>query len=181
MLRRILLILYFLFLFVNINYPQIEKVNFGASIGLGEISSNSPSVTALGGNLFADFTLWFSEDLMIRTGFTYLRKLEYFLPENRQGRVYPFMKLFSIDAVIQQKLNNLIFLEETAGIIYLNDRTFEVNEWMPGTQFSLLGGLDFKNDLQKGFQLGLGFKYGITFTKTSANFYMVYFQSKLFL
>ncbi len=181
MMKRLNYILFAMILLTAVNYSQINKVDPGASIGIGEIKSNSPSVTALGGTIFLDLTMWFSDDVWIRTGFTYMRKLEYFLPENREGRVYPFMKLFSLEGVIQQKLSGIIFLEECAGLIYLNDRTFGVNEWMPGTQFSALCGLDFTDDLRKGSQVGLGFKYGITFTKTNADYYLLSVQYKLFL
>jgi len=180
MCKKLQLIPVILLLTINPNFSQVKKVNPGAAIGIGEIKSNSPSVTALGGKVYLDFTMWFSDDVLIRSGFTYLRKLEYFLPENRQGRVYPFMKLFSLEAVIQQQFSRVVFLEESAGLIYLNDRTFGVNEWMPGTQFNILWGLDFSNHYHDGIQIGLGFNYGITFTKTNANYYLLFFQSKLF-
>ncbi|MEW6195299.1 MAG: hypothetical protein AB1521_09100 [Bacteroidota bacterium] len=181
MIKSTIYILFALLLFTGINHSQIKKVDPGASIGIGEIKSNSPSVTALGGTIFFDFTMWFSEDVWIRTGFSYMRKLEYFLPENREGRAYPFMKLFSLEGVIQQQFTNIIFVEESAGLIYLNDRTFGVNEWMLGTQFSALCALDFTDSLRSGSRVGLGFKYGITFTNTNADYYSLFVQYKLFL
>ncbi|MBI1937917.1 MAG: hypothetical protein HYS25_07310 [Ignavibacteriales bacterium] len=160
---------------------QIEFTGLGSSLGIGGINSNSPSFTVLGGSIFFDVAPWFSDQLILRPGFTYARKIEYFLPENRHGRVYPFMKSFSLKAVIQQTLQRNIFIEETAGVLYLNDRTFQTNEWMPGILFSILGGLDFTDYKSKGLQLGLGLEYGLTFTKTNANYYLVSLQSKIIL
>lgn len=57
-----------LFIISN-SFAQIKSVNVGASIGLGEIKGNSPSVTSLGTSIYLDFLPWFSNDLTFRTGF----------------------------------------------------------------------------------------------------------------
>lgn len=173
-----------IFLLIALSIDANAQVEFngpGGSLGIGGINSNSPSFTVISGSIFFDLTPWFSDQLILRPGFTYARKIEYFLPENRHGRVYPFMKSFSLKAVIQQTLQRNIFIEETAGLIYLNDRTFQTNEWMPGIVFGILGGLDFTDYKSKGLQLGLGLEYGLTFTKTNANYYLVSLQSKILL
>jgi hypothetical protein len=68
-------------------------------------------------------------------------------------------------------------MEEGAGIIYLNDRTFsDTNVWEPGVTFSVLGGIDFTDGFTKGIKIGLGLDYGITFTKTNASFSIINLQ-----
>lgn len=159
------------------NFGQIKSVSGGAKLGLGEIRGNSPSVSALGMGLYLDFVPWFSDELSFRTGFQYAQKLEYFLPENRMQRYYPFIKSFSLEGVLNVDLNKLFFLEQGVGIIYLNDRTFsDVNEWEPGAVFHVLSGIDFSDEESDGIRLGLGLEYGITFTKTNASYYLIYLQ-----
>jgi len=156
---------------------QFDITGIGTSVGIGQIKGNSTAVTSLSGNVFFDFSLWFSEVVEFRAGFTYARKIEYFLPENREGRYYSFIKLFSLKGIIKQDLYNYFFLEEGVGIIYLNDRTFsDINEWEPGATFHILGGIDFSKKSLEGIKLGLGFDYGITFTKTTATYSLFYLQ-----
>lgn len=162
---------------------QINSISAGANIGLGEIKGNSPSVTSLGTSLYLDLVPWFSNNLTFRTGFLYSQKLEHFLPESRKMRYYPFVKSFFLKSVLRADLNQLLYLEQGAGIIYLNDRTFgDINEWEPGASFNILWGIDFSEFDRDGILLGIGLDYGITFIKTSASYYLIYLQiqKKLF-
>lgn len=166
-----------IFLLPHLIQAQIEIKGVGTSVGIGQIKGNSTAVTSLSGNVFFDFSLWFSEVVEFRSGFTYARKIEYFLPENREGRYYPFLRLFSLKGIIRQNLYNNFYLEEGVGIIYLNDRTFsDINEWEPGATFNILGGFDFSRGTYQGIKLGLGFNYGVTFTKTTALYSLFYLQ-----
>lgn len=169
------LILFFLYAGLN---AQIESVSFGGSVGFGTIHGNSPSVSSAGVNLFLDVVPWFSDgDVSLRAGFLYAQKIEKFLPENRTARYYPFIKQYSLKGFINQKISPFFYLEQGAGLIYLNDRTFgDVNIWEVGASFNVLAGLDWKDINNKGFALGLGLEYGITFTKTTAGYYLIYGQ-----
>ncbi|NMB81856.1 MAG: hypothetical protein GYA14_08560 [Ignavibacteria bacterium] len=156
---------------------QINSVSIGAGVGLGEIKGNSPSVTSLGASVYLDFVPWFSNDITFRTGFLYAQKLEHFLPESRKLRYYPFVKSYFLKGILRVDLNQLFYLEQGAGLIYLNDRTFgDINEWEPGASFNVLCGIDFSELNRNGILLGLGLDYGITFTKTSASYYLIYLQ-----
>lgn len=107
--------------------------------------------------------------------------VEKFLPENRTGRYYPFLKIFSIKGFIRQDFFFPFYLEEGAGFIYLNDRTFsDVNVWEIGIGFSALAGYDFRKINTNGFSLGLGIDYGITFTQTTANYFLVFLQTQYY-
>ncbi|MEW6507968.1 MAG: hypothetical protein AB1432_09515 [Bacteroidota bacterium] len=156
---------------------QIKSVNAGVSIGLGEVKGNSPSVTSLGSMFYLDLVPWFADDLTFRMGFTYSQKLERFLPESRKLRYYPFIKSYYIKGVLRVDLNELFYVEQGVGLNYLNDRTFgDINEWEPGASFNILYGIDFSESDRKGIHLGLGLDYGLTFTKTSASYYLIYVQ-----
>jgi hypothetical protein len=177
MIIRTVKILFLICIFSISSIGQIKSVSGGAKIGLSEIQGNSPSVTSLGIGFYFDFVPWFSDELTFRTGFIYAQKLEHFLPENRMQRYYPFIKSFSLEGVLKVDLNQLLFLEQGVGLIYLNDRTFgDINEWEPGAVFHVLSGIDFSDDESDGIRLGLGLEYGITFTKTNASYYLIYVQ-----
>lgn len=176
-LKRIFQLLFFILL-VNITLTaQLKPAGVGAALGIGEIKGNSPSVTSFGSTIFFDFLPWFSNDVTIRTGFTYARKIEYFLPENRQSRYYPSIRTFSLRGVLNFEFSSLLFVETSSGLMVINDRTFgDVNEWEPGVSFSVMGGLDFSNQNSEGFRISLGMDSGIAFTKTSASYYLINFQ-----
>lgn len=175
------LILFFLFTFVMVTNAQISSVNIGGSIHAGSIAGNSPSVTSLGGSIFLDFYPWFEHDVSFRLGYTYSQKAEQFIPENRAGRYYPFIKILSLKGFIRQDFSFPIYMEEGAGIIYLNDRTFpDVNNWQIGASFSAAVGYDFRKVEAQGFCLNAGLDYGVTFTQTTANYFLVFLQGQYY-
>lgn len=178
---QLIQILFLLFLVTNISYAQIESASIGGSLHLGNIRGNSPSVSTVGGTIFFDFFPWFESDVSFRTSFTYSQMVEKFLPENRTGRYYPFTKIFSLKGFIRQDFPYPFFLEEGAGLVYLNDRTYsDVNIWEFGAGFSTLCGYDFRKDGVSGISIGLGIDYGITFTRTTANYFLVFMQTQFY-
>lgn len=172
----------FIFILCSVSLAQIEHASFGGNVGFGEIRGNSAPVTSFGTSLFIDVIPWFSDGtLSIRTGFLYAQRVEKFLPENRQGRYYPFIKSFWLKGILKQVLSPTIYLEEGAGIILLNDRTFsDINYWEAGVSFNALIGLDLRNINSDGISVGIGLDYGITFTGTTAGYYLVYGQLQYF-
>ncbi|MCX6168903.1 MAG: hypothetical protein NTX65_06175 [Ignavibacteriales bacterium] len=174
-------IFFFLLFIVKIASAQIESLSIGGSLHLGSISGNSPSVSSIGATFFIDFYPWFEHDVSFRSSFTYSQIVEKFLPENRTGKYYPFIKFFSLKGFIRQDFAFPFYIEEGAGFIYLNDRTFsDVNLWEAGIGFNALVGFDFRKINSNGFSLGLGIDYGITFTHTTANYFLVYLQSQYY-
>ncbi len=167
-----------LFILSSSAYSQIQYVSFGANAGFGEIRGNSPSVSSFGTNLFVDFIPWFSDGtLSIRTGFLYAQKIEKFLPENRTGRYYPFIKSYWLKANLKQILTEKVYVEPGAGVIILNDRTFgDTNKWELGVSFNALVGWDLRKINSDGISVGLGLDYGISFTGTTAGYYLMYAQ-----
>jgi hypothetical protein len=160
---------------------QISSASIGASIHAGSIQGNNLPVTSLGGTVFFDFFPWFENDVSFRFGYTYSQMINYFLPENRTDKYYPFVKVLSLKGFIRQDFTFPIYIEEGAGFIYLNDRTeVNTNQWELGAGFNAQVGYDFRKSGDQGFCLGLGLEYGVAFTKTTANYYLFYFQSQYY-
>ena len=176
--HRLLLLLIFLVLISSVSFGQIQYSSFGGYVGLGTIRGNSAPVTSAGANLYIDLVPWFSDgSVSIRAGFLYAQKVEKFIPENRLGRYYPFIKSFSLKGVLKQLLNSTFYLEQGAGLIALNDRTFvDTNTWEAGASFNALAGADLRSINSSGVSIGLGLDYGITFTGTTASYYLIYAQ-----
>jgi hypothetical protein len=160
---------------------QIQSLSIGSSLHIGSIRGNSPSISSLGGSVLFDFYPWFENVVSFRTSFTYSQIVEKFLPENRSGKYYPFIKIFSLKGFFRQKFSSPVYLEEGAGFIYLNDRTFsDVNIWEVGVGFSALAGYDFRKKELTGISLALGVDFGITFTHTTASYFLVFLQTQYY-
>ncbi|MFH1196691.1 MAG: hypothetical protein V1720_13395 [bacterium] len=170
------------FIFISESTAQITAFSVGGSIGVGGLKGNSPSQTSLSGDLFLDFYPSFIDFISIRLKFNYSQKAEYFLPENRSNRYYPFVKSFSANVFVEQYIDSKIFVEEGIGVLLLNDHTFsDVNTWNYGMMFNALAGWDLRNFSDSGFRIGFGTEYGLTFTNSSASFYSFYLQGQYFL
>ena len=175
--RKSYIIIFFLFISFSNSHAQILSTGIGLNIGLGQIQGNSPSLTSLSGSILFDVNTSLWNGVTFRMGYHYSRKVEYFLPENRKGKYYPFVKFFSLQAVISQWMTEKIFLEEGLGLVYLNDRTFsDTNDWGPGTIFSGLIGIDFK-EKGTGFTLGAGAEYAVAFSNNNASHVAIKIQS----
>ncbi|MEG8947750.1 hypothetical protein [Rosettibacter firmus] len=173
----------FYLLFTSIsNFAQLSNMGVGINTGIGEIKGNSSSVTSFGVSVYFDFNLWFTENVSFRTGYSYFRKIEYFIPEERMGRYYPFIKLFYLKSILQQEIPEYFFVEEGIGIIYLNDRTLsDTNNWQYGIAFNLATGLDLAKMKKSNLKLSIGLDYGYGLNKTNASYYLFYLSTKLIL
>lgn len=175
--KNLYLLVSIILIFASSSYGQIASAGIGINLGLGQIKGNSPSLASLSGSIMVDVTTTFWDELTFRTGYHYSRKVEYFLPENSRGKYYPFLKFYSLQVVINQKMGEKLFLEEGLGIVYLNDRTFsDTNDWNAGTIFSGLFGIDFREN-ESGFTLGAGAEYAVAFTNNNASYIAVKIQS----
>jgi hypothetical protein len=160
---------------------QITAFSAGGSLGIGGLKGNSPSQTSLCGDLFLDFYPSFIDFISIRLKFNYSRKVEYFLPENRTNKYYPFVKSFSANVFLEQYVDSKVFVEEGIGFLVLNDHTFsDVNTWNYGMVFNALAGWDLRKFEDTGFRIGFGTEYGLTFTNANASFYSFHIQGQYF-
>jgi hypothetical protein len=152
-------------------FPQVKFTGVGASLGTGSIHGNSTSVSALSGSISTDFKLWFSDIVSFRLDYTHARMADYFLPGSRTFRYFPFFNFYTLKGLISQPLYKKFYIEEAAGILLLNDRTFsDTNLWEFGGTFSLVAGLDLRGFDTKGFTIGLITSYGITINSTTAGY-----------
>ena len=160
-----------LFISVSNISAQFSNEHIGAGLGIGSIKGNSPSQSALAGNISYGFNHTFLHEIGIKFNYLYARKVNYFLPENRKGRYYPYIQSLSALATIEQKLNGLFFSEEGLGLSSVNDRTFsDVNEWDYGVVFSVMLGWDFRDRFKEGIKFAFNAESSITFTSTTASY-----------
>ena len=168
------------FFFISLSsYAQTANMEIGAGLGIGSIKGNSPSITSLFGNILLGYKPAFLNGFTFRLNFLFARKVEYFLPQNRTDRYYPFIKAFNFLGFIEQPLSDNFFLEEGLGFVLLNDRTFsDVDAWDFGIAGNILTGVHLWDFDRKGFTLGLGTEFGNTFTNSTASYFNFYFQAR---
>src|SRR5690606_25776951 len=88
---------------------------------------------------------------------------------------FPFVLGFSFKGVTSQYFESKIFLEQGVGVLVLNDRTFiDTDTWEYGVVLSFAAGFDLRNFDLKGFKIGAGVEYGLTFTGTLPQYYNVH-------
>lgn len=167
-------------IFSSFVYSQ-NSVSIGSKLGGGFIKGNSPNQGSYFISFFVDVPTPFSDKIIPRFSFIYAQDFDKLLPNN-SNNYYSFVKGFSLEAVINQQLKNKFYLEESAGLLALNDRIFSnISAWDYGVTFSLLTGLDLRNETLKGLRVGLGVENGFTFSNSLAKYFVVYFQLQFFL
>lgn len=153
-----------------------SKFGAGINLGGGTISGNLPSQGAFTSSFFIEANPGFKGNILVRLSFIYDTDVNILLPRT-SGRYNPFVKGFSLKGVTSQILSNNIYIEEALGPLILNDRTFDnINEWDLGIGFSLVTGLDLTDFENKGFKVGVGTEYGLTFTNSNVRNFSLYFN-----
>lgn len=161
---------------------QFKSFNMSAYIGYGEIRGNSPAQESLFGSFSVGTGHEILGDVELRLGYLYARKITYFLPEDRTNKYYPYIHSFSLKGFIKQTMTGNYFLEEGIGLVLINDRTFsDVDVWDMGMGVNAMAGADLRNVSGTGFKLGLGLEFSITFTNTTASYYLFNLQTFYYL
>ncbi len=174
------LLFIFLIVFIFSKPADAQAFSAGGFLGGGVIKSNSPNQGSFTSSVFLDYNPQISNSLTFRLSFLYAGYFQMIVPES-SNRYNPFLKGVSLKITTSQPVNYLVYLEETAGLIALNDRVFEgADEWDYGVAFSLLGGLDLRNNSLTGFKIGLGSEFGLTFNNNSAQYISFHFQAQYF-
>ncbi len=175
------ILIIFIFSLISVSTLQAQS-NFGAGfdLGGGTIGGNLTSQDGFATALFIEGNPGFNSDLIMRLSFIYVLDINVLFPKN-SSRNYPFIKGFSLKGIISQNLSGSIYLEEGLGILTLNDRTFNnLNEWDLGAAFSIMPGIDLRDEMKKGFKLGVGTEYGLTFTNTNVWYLSIHFQTEYY-
>jgi hypothetical protein len=138
----------------------------GGSFGGGSFSGNTASVSGFTSSLYAEVNIPLFEEVYPRASFIMVKDINALLP-NTQKPYLPYLAGASFKGVTYQFFDSKIFLEEGAGLLALNDNTLsDTNIWDYGIVISFSVGYDLRNYNLKGFKLGAGAEYGITFFNT---------------
>lgn len=142
----------------------------GINTGLSSFESLSVSVSGIQFSAFCEFPVWFSKAFNLQAALFYIRKTEFFLPDESSDKYYPYFYGASISGIMRQRIKNLFFAEEQAGLLVLKNKFFEsIDETNYGISFGLAGGIDLTND-GKGFLISIGYKGGMTFNASTPSF-----------
>ena len=146
-------------------FSQTE-ISVGGFLGGGSFSGNSVSIAGFTSSIFIEANLPLFEEVFPRLSFIYTKDFNAILPNTNQP-YNPFVMGVNFKGVTTQYFDNKMFLEEGVGFLALNDRTFsDTDIWDYGIVISLSTGFDLRNFDLKGFRLGAGAEYGITFFNT---------------
>ncbi len=149
-------------LFSSICFAQTE-FSVGGYLGGGSFSGNTVSVGGFTSSLFVEANIPLFEEVFPRASFIFTKDFNSLLPNTIQT-YNPFILGFDFKGITTQYFDNKLFLEEGVGLLALNDRTFiDTNIWDYGIVISLSAGFDLRNFNLKGFKVGAGAEYGITF------------------
>jgi len=161
---------------LSINLFSQTDFSVGGYIGGGSFSSNSPSEGSFGTSVFMQADIPLFSEVFPRLSFIYARDFSSLLPDSRQT-YYPFLQGFSFKGITSQYFDGKIFLEEAVGALIMNDRMFiDRDSWEYGIVLSFVGGFDMRNYDLKGFKIGAGVEYGLTFTGNLPQFFNLYLQ-----
>jgi hypothetical protein len=146
-------------------FPQTD-FSIGGFAGGGSFKGNSTSVGGFTTSLFAEANFPLFEEVFPRLSFVFIKDFNALLPNTNQP-YNPYLLGVSFKGVTTQYFDNKIFLEEGVGFLALNDRTFsDTDVWDYGVVLSISVGYDLRNFNLKGFKIGAGAEYGLTFFQT---------------
>ncbi|MCL5028457.1 MAG: hypothetical protein M1480_05485 [Bacteroidetes bacterium] len=174
------IVVIFFFILFSSNLKAQNNIGIGLNLGGGSIGGNLTTLVGFTSGLFVEGNPGFSSNLIFRLSFIYITDSNILFPKN-SSRNFPFIKGFTLKGIESQNILKNIYIEEGLGILILNDRTFEnINVWDLGAAFSVLPGIDFRDELNKGFKLGVGTEYGLTFTNTNVWYFSVHLQTEYY-
>ncbi|HCY75693.1 MAG TPA: hypothetical protein DHV28_07200 [Ignavibacteriales bacterium] len=158
----------FLIFIIFLSSPLFSQteISIGGYLGGGTFSGNSTSVGGFTSSLFVEANLPLFEEVFPRVSLIFTKDFNAILPNDSQP-YNPYILGLNFKGVTTQYFDNKIFLEEGVGLLALNDRTFiDTDVWDYGVVVSISAGFDLRNYDLKGFKLGAGAEYGLTFFNT---------------
>jgi hypothetical protein len=148
-----------------VTFSQTE-ISIGGYVGGGSFNGNSISVEGFTSSIFVEANTPLFEEVFPRASFIFTKDFNALLPNSTQT-YNSFILGFNIKGITTQYFDNKFFLEEGVGVLVLNDRTFiDTNIWDYGIVISISAGYDLRDFNLKGFKIGAGAEYGITFFNT---------------
>ncbi len=171
LIRNLHLFVVLILISVNV-YAQNIITEVG--IGIGSINSNAVPQTTLDLNLSLKYPLTIENDIYIKAGYFNSKKIEFYLPENREGKYYPEFKGFFVSAEVV-KPADIVDMSFQAGVTIFNDKMFaDRNNWIFGL---IAGGGIYLLGNDNPFLLKLDFDYALAFDKNSAYYYSAYISA----
>ena len=130
---------------------KLRSVNI--SVGVGSIQSASPNLTTFDFQSGIEFST--NQKLNYKINYFYSRKVEYFLPENRSNKYYPFVSGLSALVGLTQMNGKFIF-DEGLGATYVNNGIFNSgSNYSMGLAFSFSARLILHQSRKKGWEIGI--------------------------
>jgi hypothetical protein len=171
---KVKIILAQLVFFVSLTFSQTQ-FSVGGYLGCGQFSGNSVSVGGFTSSLFVEMNTPLFEEVYPRLSFIFTKDFNAILPNSTQT-YNPFVIGLNFKGVTTQYFDGKLFLEEGVGITVLNDRTFsDTDVWDYGVVISISAGFDLRDFDLKGFKLGAGAEYGMTFFDTLPKYSSLHF------
>ena len=171
-----LLIFIPILLFISLTVKsQPTNYAIGGGIGIGSFMGNFPSQTTFGGKLFVESPSPIAVFNKIQFHITFAQKIEKFLPDSYEYDHYSYLTSIGLSGVFKQPINELIYIEEGVGLIYLNDRSFsDIDSWNFGILISLACGIPISDKVN----LSLNLDYGITLNNTNSSYFVFMVKGK---
>ena len=161
---------------IFVNAPSQTRFSVGSKLGYSGFSSSSPSISGYLISIYAQADQPLFEEVYPRLSLSLMKDINSILPADKTP-YYPQLLSFSFSGVTAQYFDSRIFLEESVGILLINDKTFiDRNSWEYGVSLSFLAGLDIRNFNLQGWQTGIGAEYGLTFSGLLPNYLNFYLQ-----
>lgn len=162
---KVKVLLIIVLFFSSLIFSQTE-ISIGGYFGGGSFSGNSTSVGGFTSSIFVEANIPLFEEVYPRASFIFTKDFNSLLPNSTQT-YNPYILGFNLKGITTQYFDSKLFLEEGVGLLALNDKTFfDTNIWDYGIVISLSAGYDLRNFNLKGFKIGAGAEYGITFFNT---------------
>lgn len=116
------------------------------------------------------------EEVYPRLSISLMKEINSILPSDKTP-YYPQLISFSFSGVTAQHFDSRIYLEESVGVLVVNDKSFiDRNSWEYGVLLSFLAGLDMRNFNLQGWQTGIGVEYGLTFSGSLPSYLNFFLQ-----
>lgn len=172
---KIKIFLFICLIIISSSFSQ-TRFSIGNRIGYSSFSSSSPSINGFIFSLFAQTDQSLFEEVYPRLSLSLIKEINSILPSDKTP-YYPQLISISFSGVTAQYFDSRIYLEESVGVIVVNDKSFiDRNSWEYGSLLSFFAGLDIRNFNLQGWQTGIGVEYGITFSGLLPNYLNFFLQ-----
>lgn len=168
-------ILFFCLIIIATSISQ-TRFSVGSNLGYSNFSSSSPKINGFVVKIYLQTDQPLFEEVYPRLSISLLKDIKSILPSDKTP-YYPQLISLSFSGVTAQYFDSRIYLEESVGVIVVNDKSFiDRNSWEYGVLLSFLAGLDIRNFNLQGWQTGIGVEHSLTFSGLLPSYLNFYLQ-----